>query len=201
MSLIEKPLAENTAVFLKTSKELLARMRDASIWDELNVVYEPEQVRVRPSEFEKQEQRRQYRQNYRMSDAAILKRKEYYNDPVVIEKRKEYSTKPEVIDRKKILAKSRRLMLKLFIQKYPEIAHTLKSDCIQAVEKETLLPTTENDDNEHNGKYDTNTIDRAVDAATKESSPTEPPRKRRRKTSVQKEKSVSGDSKHEANQE
>lgn len=80
-----------------------------------------ERIRVLPSEKEKKEERRRYRETYSKSQKYIERKKMKAEDPLEKEKRKKYNDDEKVIQRKRELAKGRRKTLAEFKELYPDI--------------------------------------------------------------------------------
>jgi hypothetical protein len=84
-------------------------------------LFDGRRLTLHPSEEEKEEYARTYRQEYRSRPVNVQKRTENSKKPEVIEKRKAYASRPDVIERKKQKAKQRRDVLRLLKQKHSSI--------------------------------------------------------------------------------
>lgn len=105
-------------------------------------IIDRELIQILPSEDERREIRRQYRQEYNRNMSAE-ERKQKIESEEAIAKRKAYNALPEVKERKKERAKERRKLLRLYQQQNPKLYNEYMGEKFSKKRKRTTEePTT-----------------------------------------------------------
>lgn len=92
-----------------------------------------ERIRVLPSEKERKEERKRYRETYNKSPKYIEKKKIKATDPTEKEKRKKYNDDIKVKERKKECARGRRKALVDLKELFPDVYATVIKKHVQTI--------------------------------------------------------------------